>query len=454
MAAKSVVGDYVRSVRGFQPDVRLFIVYNLLANVGFGVFQIVFNLYLLKLGMHEDDIGAFSAAQTICMGVGGLALGYLINRHGSWRCVAAGFSVLVVASTLISFAESRFALFLLSALYGFGLAFLFNTTMPFLLEWGQRASRAHAAAVAFSVISLSVTIGSLAGGLLPDLFGALVFAGHGDSISAYRWTLVSGTAIAACGLIPLFLMGQARSGRAPVPETTVAEPTTDRERRQVRADIWLFVAVGGFMSIGVGMVIPFYNVYLTSLGAGTAEIGVVFAVSSAVAAIIGLFAPAISRRFGAIHAVLYLRASIIPFFLLLLVQPVLGIAVIAFMVRQSTFSVAWPIEATFIGELLPPRARASIFGLRSAAWNLVSALAAFLAGKIIVRTGYDIPFASICVFTALSAAMFTLYYRRHHLVSAGAIPSALPLWRGRSGDLVRGAAGATEAAEPTAIVTT
>lgn len=453
MSIVSPVREYLRAVRGFQHDIRLFIVYNLLANVGYGVFQIVFNLYLVKLGMREDDIGVFSAAQTICMGFGGLSLGYLVNRYGSWRCVAAGFSVFVFASLFISFAETSIAIFALSAIYGFGLAFLFNTTMPFLLEWASRASRAHAAAVAFSIISLSVTIGSLVGGLLPDLFGILFNDGNGESIPAYRWTLVAGTVIAACGLIPLWLMQDARKQRAPVPETTVAEPTTASERRQVRTDFWVFVLVGGLMSIGVGMVIPFYNVYLTSLGAGTAEIGMIFAMSSAVAAIIGLFAPAISRRFGAIRAVTLLRTLIVPFFLLLIVQPWLGFAMIAFLMRNTTFSVAWPIEATFIGELLPPRARSSVFGLRSGVWNLVYAFSALLAGKIIVRTGYDISFASIAAFTLLSALLFGWYYRRHRLIREGMIPSALPQRRARLGEstvsIVKGDGGESTATAAT-----
>jgi MFS family permease len=111
--------------------------------------------------------------------------------------------------------------------------------------------------------------------------------------------------------------------------------------------------------------------------------------------------------------------------------PSLGLAVIAHLVRQTSISMAWPVDSTFIGELLPPKSRASVFGLRSAAWNLGSALSAFLAGKIIVRTGYDWTFVSIVGFTALSTCLFTLYYRRHPLIRAGLLPSALPQGRDR-----------------------
>src|SRR5215218_1434096 len=115
---------YFHNIRAFSPSIRLFLVYNLFANVGFGVFQLVFNLYLLKLQMHEDDIGAFSAVQTVAMGVGGLSLGYLVNRLGSWRCVAWGFLVFLTASFGIAFAETPVPLYALSASYGIGLAFL------------------------------------------------------------------------------------------------------------------------------------------------------------------------------------------------------------------------------------------------------------------------------------------------------------------------------------------
>lgn len=419
---------YFQNIRTFSPTIRLFLVYNLFANAGFGVFQLVFNLYLLELNMREDDIGAFSAVQTISMAAGGLSLGYLVNRLGSWRCVLWGFGFFLVASTAISFAEARLTLFVFSAAYGLGLAFLFNCNMPFLLEWSSRRQRAQVTAVSFSLISLSLTIGSLAGGLLPDTIGVIVPGAESGSAEAYRWTLVAGTIIAGIGVIPLILMREAR-GRAVVSESLVPEPSSTTEKRQVRADLGVFILVGGIMSLGVGMVAPFYNVYLVTLGADARQVGLVFALGSACAAVIGLGAPAVARRFGALNAVFLLRISIAPFYLLLIFWPTLGLAVIAYLVRQTSISMAWPVDSTFIGELLPPKARAGVFGLRSAAWNLGSALTAFLAGKIIVRTGYDWTFASIVGFTMLSAFVFTLYYRRHPLIRAGHIPSALPQGR-------------------------
>jgi len=51
------MATYLRRVRNFSFDIKLFLLYNLLANIGFGVIELVFNFYLLELGYREDFIG-------------------------------------------------------------------------------------------------------------------------------------------------------------------------------------------------------------------------------------------------------------------------------------------------------------------------------------------------------------------------------------------------------------
>jgi MFS family permease len=88
--------------------------------------------------------------------------------------------------------------------------------------------------------------------------------------------------------------------------------------------------------------------------------------------------------------------------------------------------MAWPIDSTFISEVLPPRARANVFGYRSALWNLGWSIASLAGGWIIVKSGYDWTFFSLIAFTAISVIIFVTYYERHPLIKAGQIPSALP----------------------------
>jgi MFS family permease len=423
---------YLQRQFNFSRDVRLFLLYNLLANVGWGVFALIFNLYLRELNLREDDMGAFSAAQTLAMAAGAATMGAVLERLGIWRSIVSGVTVFLAASIGLAFAEQPPLILVLSAISGIGLAYLFTATMPFIIAWTRRDERQSISALSFSVISLSTTFGALLGGFL---HGAL----PGEDLQTYRWTLVAGTAIAAIGLVPMFLMGPARRGRGLPDPTAPKEATEPKERRQVRRDMAVFVLVGGLMSVGAGMVIPFYNVFLTTQGADATTVGYVFALGGLSAAVLGLFAPAISRRLGSLYGVAAVRLSIVPFYLALIVAPTLPLAAVAHIVRQTSISMSWPIDSTFIAEVLPPRARSQVFGLRSAAWNLGYSGASLVAGILIVRYGYAITFFDLVIFSVLAMVVFVGYYGRHPRVRSGELSGALP--RGRRQQLAAASEG-------------
>lgn len=406
----------------FSRDVRLFLLYNLLANVGWGVFVLIFNLYLRELNLRENDMGAYSAIQTLAMAAGAATMGTVLDRLGVWRATFGGVSIFLASSFGLAFAETPAVIYVLAAVSGIGLAYLFTTTMPFIIAWTRRSERQIVSALSFSVVSLSTTLGSLVGGFLPQAL-------PGNELLEYRWTLVAGSVIATLGLIPLLMMGPARTGRG-LPDPTAAKEAADAtERRQVRRDMAVFVLVGGLMAVGAGMVFPFYNVFLTSLGASSSTVGYVYAIAGLSAALIGLSAPFISQKLGSLYGVVVVRLAIVPFYLALVFAPALPLAAITHIVRQTSISMAWPIDSTFIAEVLPPRARSRVYGLRSAAWNLGYALASLVAGFLIVHYGYAVTFLDFVAFTILAMAVFFVYYSHHPRVRSGELSGALPKWK-------------------------
>ncbi|CAN5892781.1 hypothetical protein BH24CHL4_BH24CHL4_07250 [soil metagenome] len=425
------MATYLRRVRNFSFDIKLFLLYNLLANIGFGVIELVFNFYLLEIGYREDFIGEWRAIQTISMAIAAFSIGFWINRFGPWRVIVGGFVVFSFASVAIGLVENRYALDMLAIAYGAGLSCLFNPLMPFVMEYGKPEERQYVAAISFSLISLSLMIGSLVGGFSPTIFGRVFSSISPGSLEAYRAAILTGAMIASLGLIPLLKMNEPRKQWQTADHREAARSETVETRSRVRRDVAVFVAVGGLMSIGVGMVLPFYNVFLKDLGASDNAVGFIYALGGLTAAVIGLGAPMMANRLGSLNAVLVLRVSIIPFFFVLLFAPTLGLAVLAYLVRQASISMAWPIDSTFIGEALPARARAGVFGLRSSAWNAGFAIATYAGGRIIVNSGYDLTFVSLIFFTGASAALFYVYFTRHPAVVSGAIPSALST-RGRT----------------------
>lgn len=412
--------SYIAALAALPRDLKLFFLFNILANIGFGVFQLVFNLYLVKLEFREDYIGLFNGIQTVFMALAGLTLGATIARLGIWPSLIGGMFLFFAASYLVALVEQSVVLLVIAAMYGFGLCFLFNFAMPFILEFAPPTERARAAAITFSGQSLAITLGSLLGGFMPGIVHRLAGGEGGPGVTDYRITLIAGTLIATIGMVPLFLMGDARRSRAAQELARAAVTESTIERRQTRRDLTVFVIVAGIMALGVGTVIPFYNVFLTEeIGVSSRQVGYVFAFGSAAAAIIGLSSPWLSKRAGPLDAILGLRMVMLPAYLLLIVAPGYALAIFAHAIRQVAINVNWPIDSTFMGEILPPRARATAFGWRSGAWNAGSAISALVGGAVIVRWGYSPTFVIMVVFTALSAIIFTVYFRRHPRVVSG-----------------------------------
>lgn len=415
---------FMRGLRLFGQDINLFLLFNLLVYIGSGVFALIFNLYLVELGLREDFIGVFNAVHTISIAVAALTMGPVLVRIGTWKAIVLGAAAFTVISLALALAESRPLLLVLAALYGFAVAYLSTTTMPFLIDWGSRIHRTQQSAVTFSLISVATTVGSLVGGFVPSLVGRVIGT-DGGSVSSYRWTIIIGTILASTSLIPLFMMHEPRRGKPREDTGHHERKETATDKRQTRRDMGVFVAVGGIMALGVGMVAPFYNVYLTTLGASAGQVGFIYAAGGIAAAVIGLGAPALAARLGSLQAVFWVRISVVPAFLLLILYPTLAVAVLAHLVRTVSVSMGWPLDSTFIAELLPPRARASVFGLRSASWNLLWSVASLIGGWVIVEAGYSWTFASLVVFSTAAVLLYTFYYGRHPRVRAGEVPSAL-----------------------------
>ena len=107
--------------------------------------------------------------------------------------------------------------------------------------------------------------------------------------------------------------------------------------------------------------------------------------------------------------------------MLLIVTPALPVAILAHIVRTTSVNMAWPIDSTYISEILPSRSRAAVFSYRSGAWNLGWSLASLVAGYLIVRYGYNVSFAAYIVFMSIAMGLFFVYFSK---AAAGEQPKA------------------------------
>lgn len=422
------MGSFVRRIRGYDRDIKLYFAYTLAANIAIGVFALVFNLYLLQLGHEEDFIGLFNAIQTLAMAGTAALLGRFIGKFGLWKVVTGGLALYLLASILLATITNNVGLLILSAFWGASTSMVFTPVMPFVVELTRQRQRQEVAALTMSLISLSTTIGSLVGGWMPLILD-LTIGLNRPSAGAFRSTMIIGIALAALALIPLFLMSAER--RTSTPATARRpddedEPETDAPPKEIRNRMIVYVAVGGLMALGGGAVFPFYNVYLSSIGASAGLIGIIFALAWTIAAVVGLWSPWISAKLGSQAGSVIVRLVPVPLFCVMAISPVLGIAIMAHLIRVSSITVSWSMESSFISDILPQRVRYSVFGYRSAAWNLGFSLSSFVAGGVIVRYGYGPTFLAYGLAMVGAMGLYFFYFRHIPEVPQLAAEERLP----------------------------
>ena len=169
---------YLHVLRDFNRDVRLYLVTTMLIGltVDGGVYTVLFNLYLLRLGYGPEFIGLVNGSGMLLFALFCLPAGTLSGRLGNRRMMIAGLSLLLIGCGLLPFAELRTGNWqavwlLITWCFAFiGFALYFVNTAPFVMKVAHQSERSHVFSVQAALWSLAGFAGSLIGGFLPGIF--------------------------------------------------------------------------------------------------------------------------------------------------------------------------------------------------------------------------------------------------------------------------------------------
>ena len=77
-----VLETYLERVRAFHPNARLYLLSAILNGAALGVYRLLFNFYVLSLGMDESILGTLITIGSLTALIGALPLGYLADIIG------------------------------------------------------------------------------------------------------------------------------------------------------------------------------------------------------------------------------------------------------------------------------------------------------------------------------------------------------------------------------------
>lgn len=411
---------YLRRLALLGRDVRWFLVSSAL--FGFtimnGIYPVLYNLYLLRLGYTPAFVGTVNAVGLLAFALSAFPAGAIARRMGLHRAMALGVALAAVCSGLQPMVEFLPRVWYVPWLLGYrvlgsvGFALYMVNSVPFLSDATTPPERPHVYSARMAFDTLSGFLGSLSGGLLPGWVASWL----GTTLAhpaPYRWSLFAAAGLCLPGVAALLAVGEKRSrGKAGPGAVVLPEGTAPV------ALIALMALVVLLRTSSFGTTLTFFNVYLDDgLGVSTARIGAITAIIQLTAVPVVLIMPRLIARWGPHRVILNgslgVAASMLPLSLIshwaAAAVGRLGVYVLS--------SVVDPALSIYQMELVPPRWRPLMAGATSTAVGIGWTALAFGGGYLITWLDYRALFLGAGVLTAGGALLFWLFFRHERPAS-------------------------------------
>ncbi len=402
----------------FSRDVRLYLMANAL--FGFvlfgGIYPLLYNLYLLRLGYNTEFVGLANATGALCFALSSLPSGMLGGRWGSRFTMVVGICVSVVGFGLLSQAElissgsPRDYFILISYSLGvMGIALFIVNGTPYLMGITGSVERDPVFAVQAALMPFSGFVGSMLGGVVPDYLAGVLNVSLAEPV-VYRYTLFIGVLCLIPAVFALLATQDVRVGRK-------RELGDNGDVSNAPALPLAAIVITSLISVlhvaGEAAARTFFNVYMDKgLSISLSLISVQLAAGQLLAVPAALSLPFFSARFGIRRTVVLVTVVTALFlFLMALVSNwiVAGICLMGIMgmasIRRSAFAI-------FHQELVPVRWRTAMSGATAMMSGLGYSAMALGGGYMIPVAGYSSLFLTGAVFTGMGALLFWICFRR------------------------------------------
>jgi MFS family permease len=413
------------TLRLFSPNVRLFLFSAFLVGFGFdgGIFSVLFNLYLLRLGYGPEAVGAINSAGLFAFALFSLPAALFGNWWGVRRMILVGLGVLLLGAGLLPLAE------MLGEMLGggwqqvgltgayivvfLGMSLYFVNSAPFMMASTAPANRDHLFSMQTGLMATAAFAGSLVGGALPALFAPMLGTTL-DSPVPYRLPLL----LAGLLIVPAILvLRRAENVAADDNEEEVADKDprapAPAGKEPLPIGLFLLLLVVRILQVaGVATVFVFFNVYLdTHLHTATSTIGLISAAGRLIAVPVALLTPVFTRRFGNLNVVVWSCVIVTLGYLPMAFLPTVGAAAVGYIAIVGLSAMRYPATMNFSMRIVAPRQRGTLTGAGEMAAGIAFTSLALGGGYMITRLGYESLFLLTGALNIAGAVIFWWFFR-------------------------------------------
>lgn len=385
----------------------MFLGYVFLISLSLGIYDVLFNLYILRLGFREDSLGLMLSLVSISTGLFAIPAAMTCDKIGRKNTLLLSCFLLLTSFIFLYTTTSTTLLVFFSVLYGISTALKIVTASTFMAENSTGYERMHLFSMYYLLYTIGVMIGNLAGGTLPQ-----VFINYADidpmGPVAYRLSLYASLAFVFIALLPLLLI---KNNRIELQERSA--PISTLFSTLKAGTIQKLILFNALIGMGWGLALPYFNVYFDIiLGASSRQIGLIFSLSQVVMMFTLLFVPILTEGLGKVKVVALVQLSSIPFLLLFTSTSVLAIAAFGYIMRAAIMNMSNPILSSFNMEIVNQNQRATVNSLIWMSCYTCVGLSTYAGGLMMAHGYYTFPFLLTAILYIVATVLYHIFFEK------------------------------------------
>ncbi|MBU6996726.1 MAG: MFS transporter [Theionarchaea archaeon] len=400
-AIKDEITDYMDRIRSFSRNSKIFLFSHCLITVGLGIFNVIFNLYILELGYSATFLGIVISSNLIFSAVFLFPGGAISDKIGRKNTLLLSTGLMIGSTIAVSIAQDRYLLLVGNSIRGLSNSLIMVVIAPFMTEQSNPYERMHLFSVDAALRSFSRMIGSLIGGLLP----AVLSVTRMTVTVQYQYTLLTAGIFTLLAFFPLFLITEKKKAII----TTSSETSLFGQKKKF---VGQFVFCSSLIGFGAGVIVPFFNVYFSQvLKATPAQIGLMFSLGELSMGIASLVLPFVVRRYGKVGSIVLTQVLSIPFLLLITVSDSLFPSFIGYFFRTTLMNMASPAQQNFFMDEIPEHERGKANSLSQFGSTFFRALGSDVGGYLLSVGNFNQAFQITGSIYMVGTGLFYFFFR-------------------------------------------
>lgn len=406
----------ISNVRTFSLGIWLYLTAWFVLQFSFaGIYSVLINLFLKRLGYSIDFMGMVNAAAALGFALFAIPAGSFGARWGYKKMILFGliggtiFTFLLPFSPYFGFELGKIVIIGSYGLFAVSMTLIAVNGIPFLANSATDESRVHVFSAYAAIAPLAGFVGSIVGGFLPNIISNITKSSL-DKADPYAFSM---------WIVPLFLVAFTFLFLVFIKEKHGAEQASSSEESgKEKAPVYLFIIFFIFTVFRIATfwaIFAFFSIYLdTAFKVPVAIIGILTAIGRIIPAGAALLTPAFAKRTGKFNLIILVSITSTIMALPMGLIPSVTAAAISLIMISGLNAIDASIFSTFQQEVTPEKWRPLMAGYCFAAEAVSFTVVAYAGGYIIKSLGYQPFFLMTAAATFTSAFIFWIFLRKKY----------------------------------------